>query len=105
MPVVSKIKKVFSSYSRLDISKSPIFVSGDLYQRQPLLPAPNSKWANSHPSTHKEYFGDDEDEIMNKSADSNGVIKINMPAPIREEPRFPQERWKTLIGRYLYLPS
>lgn len=69
------------------------------------MPAPNGKRNNgTHPSTHVEYFGDDEDEIMHKSTDSNGVIKINMPAPIREEPRFPQERWKTLIGKYLLVP-
>lgn len=74
------------------------FISGDLYQRQPLLPAPNSKWANGTPSAHTEYFADEEDDIVHKTNDSNGIIAINMPAPVREEPRFPQERWKTLIG-------
>ncbi|GLV42653.1 Sphingomyelin synthase related [Carabus blaptoides fortunei] len=80
---------------------------GDLYQRQPLLPTPtkNEKWGN-HPAT-KEYFDDDEDDgddvIRNGSlhTNSNGVIKISMPAPVREEPKFPKEKWKTLIALFV----
>lgn len=34
---------------------------------------------------------------MDKSANRNGDIIIDLPAS-REEPRFPQERWKTLLG-------
>lgn len=61
----------------------------------------NDKWShNSHNSSDKEYYEDDEDDIVEKSINdrSNGVIKIDMPPPIREEPRFPQERWKTLLA-------
>ncbi|XP_066260359.1 phosphatidylcholine:ceramide cholinephosphotransferase 2-like isoform X2 [Euwallacea similis] len=72
---------------------------GDLYQRQPLLPNPkgNDHWAhNAHGATGAEYYAD-EDDIMEKDASRNGDIKIDIP-PSREEPRFPQERWKTLLA-------
>lgn len=77
------------------------FFPGDLYQRQPLLPTPakSDKWGHgSHPTNTQEYYTEDDDDILRKSTDSNGVIKINMPPPVREEPRYPQERWKTVIG-------
>lgn len=63
-------------------------------------PAKGDKWGNnSHPSSATEYYvDDDEEEVLRKSEGSTGVIKINMPPPVREEPRYPQERWKTLIG-------
>lgn len=82
--------------------KFNFLIAGDLYQRQPLLPTPakGDKWGHgSHPTAAQEYYvEEDEDEVLRKSAEANGVVKINMPAPVREEPRFPQERWKTLIG-------
>lgn len=70
---------------------------GDLYQRQPLLPAAAKAddW-----SQHNEYLEAPEDELLHKHDDnSNGIVKINIPAPVREGPKFPQERWKTVIGK------
>ncbi|KAF5300990.1 hypothetical protein FQR65_LT19285 [Abscondita terminalis] len=79
---------------------------GDLYQRQPLLPTPpkKDKWGNSRPESHKQYRakGDDDDDEAIRN-EPNGIIKINMPPPIREEPRFPQERWKTVIAAIVML--
>ncbi|XP_018567811.1 phosphatidylcholine:ceramide cholinephosphotransferase 2 isoform X1 [Anoplophora glabripennis] len=67
---------------------------GDLYQRQPLLPNPGKgdKWGHNTPND------DDDDNIIQKSSERNGHISIDLPTPIREEPRFPQERWKTLLA-------
>lgn len=72
--------------------------AGDLYQRQPLLPNPakGDKWGHSSQPT--DGYIDEDEEGLDKSGKANGVIKISMPPPIREEPRFPQERWKTLTG-------
>ena len=79
-------------------SKGTAMTQGDLYQRQPLLPSngKSDRWVQGNrPESHQEYYTA-EDELENQEA--NGVIKINMPPPIREEPRYPQERWKTLIA-------
>lgn len=80
----------------------PVMTQGDLYQRQPLLPTPTKadKWGSAgHPDIHEFTVEEDEDNLsLQPHADQNGIIKINMPTPVREEPRFPQERWKTLIG-------
>ncbi|KAF5300693.1 hypothetical protein FQA39_LY11055 [Lamprigera yunnana] len=73
---------------------------GDLYQRQPLLPttAKRDKWVHGDlPESHKQYHTEDEDD-EGHGTEPNGIIKINIPPPIREEPRFPQERWKTVIA-------
>lgn len=82
-------------------SKGTNMSQGDLYQRQPLLPNQNKadKW--NHHSNHNEEYEEEEDDILKhcRNADCrNGVIKIDMPPPIREEPRFPQERCKTLLA-------
>ncbi|XP_060519262.1 phosphatidylcholine:ceramide cholinephosphotransferase 2-like isoform X2 [Cylas formicarius] len=74
---------------------------GDLYQRQPLLPNPSNGDHWNHHSTRNscggEYYADeDEDDIMEKGT-QNGDIKIDIPVS-REEPRFPQERCKTLLA-------
>ncbi|KAJ8919917.1 hypothetical protein NQ315_006446 [Exocentrus adspersus] len=74
---------------------------GDLYQRQPLLPNPakGDKWGHStHSTAQKGYYDDDDESIIQKSSERNGHISINLPPPAREEPRFPQERWKTLLA-------
>ncbi|XP_065161157.1 phosphatidylcholine:ceramide cholinephosphotransferase 2-like isoform X2 [Atheta coriaria] len=80
----------------------PVMTQGDLYQRQPLLPTPTKadKWGSAgHPDIHEFTVEEDEDNLsLQPHADQNGIIKINMPTPVREEPRFPQERWKTLIA-------
>lgn len=85
------IKIIYIIYSLL-------ILLGDLYQRQPLLPSENKveKWGHgSHTSIR---YDDEEEEEIHKSGSVNGVIKINMPPPVREEPRFPQERCKTFVA-------
>lgn len=77
------------------ISQCKRAISGDLYQRQPLLPNPKN---NDYDPRNSEYYVDEEEDVMDKGSIRNGDIKIDIPAS-REEPRFPQERWKTLLGK------
>ncbi|KAB7502925.1 Phosphatidylcholine:ceramide cholinephosphotransferase 1 [Armadillidium nasatum] len=73
------------------------FMTHDVYQRQPLL-------------HEKDAYEKDYDERMYKEncnsyyngSGSNGMVKISMPTPHREEPRFPKEKMKTLIA-FLFL--
>ena len=95
----------------VDGSSSRMAQSSDVYQRQPLLPgAPLSKSKDkwSGVASSSDYYEDDEDEkdieglgrhpgIPNGS--SSGIVKIDMPAPLREEPRYPKEKWKTFLGK------
>jgi len=96
----------------VDGSSSGMTQSSDVYQRQPLLPgAPLSKskdkWS-SGVASGSDYYEDDEDEksieglgrhpgIPNGSG--SDIVKIDIPAPLREEPRFPKEKWKTFLGK------
>nr|CAD7432399.1 unnamed protein product [Timema monikensis] len=75
----------------------------DLYQRQPLLPpsAKTDSWKGSnglHSPTSEYYDSDDKTDGHRNGTAINGVIKIDVPAPLREEPRFPKEKWKTFIA-------
>ncbi len=99
--------------------------SQDLYQRQPLLSSKNEGWddcSSSEPSTLYESRGSSNGSRnsgsvtingLNKSITSNGscsssssngtkpengIIRIDVPAPHRDEPKFPREYFKTLIG-------
>ncbi|XP_031357340.1 phosphatidylcholine:ceramide cholinephosphotransferase 2-like isoform X2 [Photinus pyralis] len=119
---VLKISSAFKSYKNRKASSLPSIMNdfelrsvntessvasqseGDLYQRQPLLPAPakGDRWGQGNrPESRQQYYSasaeDDDDDALDNH-ESNGVIKISMPPPIREEPRFPQERWKTVIA-------
>ncbi|CAH1122861.1 unnamed protein product [Ceutorhynchus assimilis] len=80
-------------------SKGTKMTQGDLYQRQPLLPnqlKTSDHWShNSHSSSS--YADEDEEDIMEKGTSRNGDVKIDIPVS-REEPRFPQERLKTLLA-------
>lgn len=84
---------------------------GDLYQRQPLLPTPTKgeKWSHGAHTVSKEYFDDEEDEGEDPphngihSTTSNGLIKISMPPPVREEPKFPKEKWKTFVALFIMI--
>ncbi|XP_023719587.1 phosphatidylcholine:ceramide cholinephosphotransferase 2 isoform X2 [Cryptotermes secundus] len=79
----------------------------DLYQRQPLLP-PSTKanaWTSNNTgdilSPPIEYYDEDDKTdglAIHRGGVPNGVIKIDIPAPLREEPRFPKEKWKTFIA-------
>jgi shingomyelin synthase len=83
---------------------------------QPLLPpsTKGSTWTSSSSSTGNilsppiEYYDeDDKTDGLGSHHGSvpNGVIKIDVPAPLREEPRFPKEKWKTFVGLCLVLLS
>lgn len=56
-----------------------------------------------------EYFQevpDDNYDLPYHHHNDNGeavMIKIDVPVPLREEPRFPKEKWKTFIGKMKYL--
>ncbi|XP_058810009.1 phosphatidylcholine:ceramide cholinephosphotransferase 2-like isoform X2 [Phymastichus coffea] len=94
----------------VDASSSGMAQSSDVYQRQPLLPVVQTKskdkWGGVGSSC--DYYEDEEDDkidglnhichqnIQNRSG--SGIIKIDIPAPLREEPRFPKEKWKTFIA-------
>lgn len=102
----------------VDGSSNGMAQSSDVYQRQPLLPgAPTKgkdKWAGV--ASGSDYYVDDEDEKIDglgrhpgiPNGSGNGVVKLDIPAPLREEPRFPKEKWKTFLGkdhegRFLFL--
>lgn len=74
----------------------------DLYQRQPLLPDTGG-WASAgHPMPG--YCEDDDDKLdglKRNAINSNGVVRIEVPSPLREELRFPKEKMKTFIGQFL----
>ncbi|KAG7213518.1 hypothetical protein KM043_002784 [Ampulex compressa] len=92
----------------VDGSSSGMAQSSDVYQRQPLLPgAPTKskdKWSGVASSS--DYYEDDEDEKIDglgrhpgiPNGSGSGVVKLDIPAPLREEPRFPKEKWKTFIA-------
>jgi len=94
----------------VDGSSSGMAQSSDVYQRQPLLSgvAPLSKSKDKWPAVSASDYDDDEDEkdieslgrhtgIPNGSG--SGVVKLDIPPPLREEPRFPKEKWKTFLGK------
>lgn len=94
----------------VDGTSSGMAQSSDVYQRQPLLPVVQiknkDKWGGVGSSC--DYYEDEEDDktdglnhICHQSTPNgsgSGIIKIDIPAPLREEPRFPKEKWKTFIG-------
>lgn len=93
----------------VDGSSNGMAQSSDVYQRQPLLPgAPTKgkdKWSGV--ASGSDYYVDDEDEKIDSlgrhpgipNGSGNGVVKLDIPAPLREEPRFPKEKWKTFLGK------
>lgn len=95
----------------VDGSSSRMAQSSDVYQRQPLLPgAPTKnkdKWGGV--SSSSDYYEDDEDDKIDglgrighpniPNGSSSDIVKLDIPAPLREEPRFPKEKWKTLLGK------
>ncbi|XP_049951092.1 phosphatidylcholine:ceramide cholinephosphotransferase 2-like isoform X1 [Schistocerca serialis cubense] len=88
---------------------APDMTQSDLYQRQPLLPpsAKNDSWSGSgkgsvlHSPSSEYYDVEDKTEglsIHRNGSLSNGIVKIDVPPPLREEPRFPKEKWKTFVA-------
>lgn len=83
---------------------------------QPLLPpsVKTDSWVGSGKSSvlhspSSEYY-DVEDKADGLTihrngglGSSNGIVKIDIPAPLREEPRFPKEKWKTFIGTDMFV--
>ncbi|XP_057335598.1 phosphatidylcholine:ceramide cholinephosphotransferase 2-like isoform X2 [Microplitis mediator] len=92
----------------VDGSTSGMAQSSDVYQRQPLLPGAPAKskdrWGAVGSSA--DYYEDDNDKIDNIShtrhtsgiQNGSGIVKIDIPPPLREEPRFPKEKWKTVFA-------
>ncbi|KAG8233362.1 hypothetical protein J437_LFUL005823 [Ladona fulva] len=98
----------------------------DVYQRQPLLGGAPKGVHHHHVHHHgwelgegpleQEYFQQkDADALSNVGSSvsgaggggigggpgvcsANGVVRIDVPAPLREEPRFPKEKWKTFVA-------
>lgn len=99
----------------VDGSSNGMAQSSDVYQRQPLLPgAPTKgkdKWSGV--ASGSDYYVDDEDEKIDSlgrhpgipNGSGNGVVKLDIPAPLREEPRFPKEKWKTFLGKDHFFSS
>lgn len=93
----------------VDGSSSGMAQSSDVYQRQPLLPGVPSKSKDkwSGVASGSDYYEDDEDEKIEPlgrhlgipNGSGAGVVKLDIPAPLREEPRFPKEKWKTFLGK------
>lgn len=93
----------------VDGSSSGMAQSSDVYQRQPLLPGVPSKSKDkwSGVASGSDYYEDDEDEKIETlsrhpgipNGSGSGVVKLDIPAPLREEPRFPKEKWKTFLGK------
>lgn len=91
----------------VDGSHTGMAQSSDVYQRQPLLPSTSSKskdkWGAL--SSNSGYYNDDKIVELNHeglpncpNVSSSGVVKLNIPAPLREEPRYPKEKWKTFLA-------
>ncbi|XP_033332183.1 phosphatidylcholine:ceramide cholinephosphotransferase 2 isoform X5 [Megalopta genalis] len=92
----------------VDGSSNGMAQSSDVYQRQPLLPgAPTKgkdKWSGV--ASGSDYYEDEEDEKIDSlgrhpglpNGSGNGIVKLDIPAPLREEPRFPKEKWKTFLA-------
>ena len=94
----------------VDGTSSGMAQSSDVYQRQPLLPSipikNKDKWSGVGSSSDY-YEEEDDDKIDNLShvrhpgipnGSGSNTIKIDIPAPLIEEPRFPKEKWKAFLG-------
>lgn len=116
-PVQRNTNAFLTAHSQQELSceeeelGSSRMTQGDLYQRQPLLPTPTKgnadKWNhNNHSTAPKEYYDEEEDDVdeisRNSVTNCNGIIKINVPPPVREEPKYPKEKWKTLFGKLFF---
>lgn len=89
----------------VDGSSSGMAQSSDVYQRQPLLPCVLPKGKEKWPEVASDYEDEDEKiETLGRhsglpNGSGGGVVKLDIPAPLREEPRFPKEKWKTFLGK------
>ncbi|CAH1407459.1 unnamed protein product [Nezara viridula] len=87
----------------VESSTSAAMTHSDLYQRQPLLAA-----NGVCPQATTNFYRDDDEEKDDDDlkrieiVNANGAIRIEMPGPHREEPRYPKEKWKTFVA-FLFL--
>ncbi|CAG0882197.1 unnamed protein product [Cyprideis torosa] len=84
--------------------------SCDIYQRQPLLAVtsdddeeelladPTSGERSPHRSHHPSYNGTGQ-------RDRAGAVRLDLPVPTRDEPKFPKERFKTLGAFFFFVFS
>ena len=85
-----------SDYGTLSIVvEDPTMKKQDtIYQRQPLLPQQNSLALTIEDS-------DDEPETGSSRSQTNGrIINIKLPPPLKDEPRYPKEIFKTFLGEF-----
>lgn len=74
-------------------------VSGDVCQRLPLLSGGGQGWEGLPALV-------EDDSDPNGSMDKrslhahNGIVRIDMSGAIRQDPKFPKEKWKTFIGNF-----
>ncbi|XP_043271419.1 phosphatidylcholine:ceramide cholinephosphotransferase 1-like isoform X3 [Venturia canescens] len=113
-PLPSVERQDIDAEAAVDGSSSRMAQLSDVYQRQPLLPGVPIKGKDRWPgvSLSSDYYHDDQhDEIGENShalhtglqnGAGSGIVKLDMPPPLREEPRFPKEKWKTLLA-FLFL--
>ncbi|XP_014207272.1 phosphatidylcholine:ceramide cholinephosphotransferase 2 isoform X2 [Copidosoma floridanum] len=93
----------------VDGTSSGMAQSSDIYQRQPLLPCTSikskDKWSGV--ASESDYFEEEGDDKINSIGHtrhpgipngSGSEIKIEIPIPLREEPRFPKEKGKTVLA-------
>ncbi|EEB16485.1 Phosphatidylcholine:ceramide cholinephosphotransferase, putative [Pediculus humanus corporis] len=83
-----------SDYGTLSIVvEDPTMKKQDtIYQRQPLLPQQNSLALTIEDS-------DDEPETGSSRSQTNGrIINIKLPPPLKDEPRYPKEIFKTFLA-------
>ncbi|XP_033229824.1 phosphatidylcholine:ceramide cholinephosphotransferase 2-like isoform X2 [Belonocnema kinseyi] len=91
----------------VDGTHSGMAQSSDVYQRQPLLPSASAKskekWGVL--SSNSSYYNDDKIDELNHEGhpgipdiSNSGIVKLDIPAPLREEPRYPKEKWKTFLA-------
>ncbi|KAJ8684793.1 hypothetical protein QAD02_020586, partial [Eretmocerus hayati] len=81
----------------------------DIYQRQPLLPTTSIKskerWNCDDPTSYYEADTGSKINCTNlilqhdtSSESDEGVVRIDIPVPQREEIRYPREKWKTFLA-------
>lgn len=77
-----------------------VMTQSDVYQRQPLL---TEGWVSEGQRKREPEFSEDDEDKLDglRRNPVNGTVRIEVPTPLREEPRFPQEKIKTFIGKLI----
>ena len=45
-------------------------------------------------------YNNHQNEVNNHQSSETVMIKIDIPSPLRDEQRFPKEKWKTFVCKY-----